>query len=82
MEEHPNYETTIRDNPIELLKTVSVLMHDTVRAKYPYASLYDALMCLFNMRQQEQEHLKDLEIWLINTRLHMTQQRRMLSLCI
>ena len=28
--------TTIRDNPIELLKTVSGLMHDTVRAKYPY----------------------------------------------
>ena len=59
MEEHPDYETTIRDNPIELLKTVSVLMHDTVRAKYPYASLYDAMMCLFNMRQQEQEHLND-----------------------
>ena len=32
-------------------------MHDTVRAKYPYASLYDAMMHLFNMRQQEQEHL-------------------------
>ena len=36
VEEHPNYETTIRDNPIELLKTVSGLMHDTVRAKDPY----------------------------------------------
>ena len=53
VEEHPNYETTIRDNPIELLKTESVLMHDTVRAKYPYTSLYDAMMHLFNMRQQE-----------------------------
>ena len=59
VEEHPNYETTIRDNPIELLETVSVLMHDTVRAKYPYVSLYDAMMHLFNMRQQEQEHLND-----------------------
>ena len=59
LEEHSNYETTIRDNPIELLKTVSVLMHDTVRAKYPYASLYDTMMHLCNMRQQEQEHLND-----------------------
>ena len=59
VEEHPNYETTIRDNPIELLKIVSVLMHDTIRAKYPYASLYDAMMHLFNMRQQEQEHFTD-----------------------
>ena len=59
VEEHPNYGTTIRDNAIELLKTVSVLMHDTVRAKYPYASLHDAMMHLFNMRQQEQAHLND-----------------------
>ena len=49
VEEHPDYETRIRDDPIELLKTVDVLMHDTVRAKYPYASMYDAMMCLFNL---------------------------------
>ena len=59
MEEHPNYKTTIRDNLIELLKTVSVLMYDTVQAKYLYASLYDAMMHLFNMSQQEQEHLNN-----------------------
>ena len=59
VEEHPDYETTIRHDPIELLKTVSVLMHDTTRAKYPYASLYDAMMHLFNMSQQEQEHIND-----------------------
>jgi hypothetical protein len=46
IEEHPDYESTIRDNPIELLKAVSILMHDTVRAKYPYASLFDATMRL------------------------------------
>ena len=59
MEEHPDYETTIKDNPIELLKTLIVLMYDTVRARYSYASLYDAMMHLFNMRQQQQEHLND-----------------------
>ena len=42
VEEHPNYKTTIRNNPIELLKTVSLLIHDTVSAKHPYASVYDA----------------------------------------
>ncbi|KAL7573431.1 hypothetical protein ACA910_013750 [Epithemia clementina (nom. ined.)] len=59
VEEHPDYESKIRDNPIELLKTVSVLMHNTVRARYPYASLYDAMMRLFNLKQQENEHLTD-----------------------
>ena len=59
VEEHPDFELTIRDDPIELLKTINILMHDTVRAKYPYASLYDAMMRLFNLRQQEHEHLTD-----------------------
>ena len=48
------YESRIRDDPIELLKTMNVLMHDTVRAKHPYASLYDALMCLFNLKRFKQ----------------------------
>ena len=59
VEEHPDFETTIRDDPIELLKTINILMHDTVRAKYPYASLHDVMMRLFNLRQQEHEHLTD-----------------------
>ena len=58
-EEHPDFEVTIRDDPIELLKTINILMHDTVRAKYPYASLHDVMMRLFNLRQQEHEHLTD-----------------------
>ena len=59
VEEHPDFEITIRDDPIELLKIINKLMHDTVRAKYPYASLYDVMMRLFNLRQQEHEHLMD-----------------------
>mgnify|MGYP000382356346 CR=1 FL=1 len=39
VEEHPNFETTIRDDPIELLNKIKVLMHDPIRAKYPFASL-------------------------------------------
>ena len=59
LEEHPDFEITIRDDPIELLKTINILMHDTVRAKYPYTSLDDVMMRLFNLRQQEHEHLTD-----------------------
>ena len=50
VEDHPDFESRIRDNPIELLKTIRVLMHDTVRARYPYASLFDALSRLFTLR--------------------------------
>ena len=30
VEEHPDYETKIRDDPIELLRVISMLMHDPV----------------------------------------------------
>jgi hypothetical protein len=39
VEEHPKFETTIRDDPIELLNKIKVLMHDPIRAKYPFTSL-------------------------------------------
>ena len=39
IEDHLDFESNIRDNPIELLSAIQVLMHDTVRARYPYASL-------------------------------------------
>ena len=50
IEDHPDFESTIRDNPIELLKTIRILMHDTVRARYPYASLFYSMIRLLNMR--------------------------------
>jgi len=59
VEDHPDFESRIRDNPIELLKTIRVLMHDMVRARYPYASLFDALSRLLTLRQQENEHLNE-----------------------
>jgi hypothetical protein len=33
IEEHPDYETMIRDDPIELLDKIKMLMHDPIRAK-------------------------------------------------
>ena len=33
IEEHPDFESVIRDDPIELLKAIKVLMHETARAR-------------------------------------------------
>ena len=35
IEEHPEFETKIENDPVELLKAIKVLMHDPVRARYP-----------------------------------------------
>ena len=59
IEEHHDYETKIRDDPIELLKAIESLMHDTVRAKYPFASLTTALETLLHLKQQDNENLLD-----------------------
>jgi len=60
VEEHPDYETKFRDNPIELLRVISMLMHDPVWACYPYASLNDAIMRMLNLKQQDGEYLTDM----------------------
>ena len=59
IEQHPEYEKTIRDNPIELLEAIKTLMHDSVRAQYPYVSLVDALTRLLNIRQIDGEDMMD-----------------------
>ena len=58
IEEHPDYNTTI-DDPIELLKIIQILMHDPVRAQYPFASMTSALMRLINIKQTPVEKLVD-----------------------
>ena len=35
IEDHPDYESIILDNPIELLKVIKILVH-TVRAQNPF----------------------------------------------
>ncbi len=59
IEEHPDYENTIRDDPIELLTKIKVLMHDPIRAKYPFASLTEAMSRMLNLKQIENEGLLD-----------------------
>jgi hypothetical protein len=59
IEEHPDYETPIRDDPIELLSKIKVLMHDLIRAKYPFASVTEAMIRMLNIKQIENEGLLD-----------------------
>src|SRR5210317_2487808 len=59
IEEHPNFESTIEDDPFELLKVIKTLMHDAVRAQYPYIAMTDGLTRLLNIKQQENEQLLD-----------------------
>ena len=49
IEEHPDFESTIQNNPIELLKAIRIVLHDPIRATYPYASLMEALMRTLNI---------------------------------
>ena len=59
IEEHPDFESTIQNNPIELLKAIKIVMHDPITAKYPYASVTEALMRTLNIKQMEHESLID-----------------------
>ena len=59
IKEHPDFESTIQNDPIELLKTIKIVMHDPIRAKHPYASLTEALMRTLNIKQLEHESLID-----------------------
>jgi hypothetical protein len=58
-EEHPEFETTIRDDPIELLNKINMLMHDPIRAKYPFAPLTEAISRTLNLKQSENKGLLD-----------------------
>ena len=59
IEEHANLKTTIQDDLIELLKIIQILMHDPVRARYPYASLTEAVARTLNIKQMENGNLID-----------------------
>src|SRR5210317_1131036 len=59
IEEHPDFEMKIEDNPIELLDAIKTLTHDTVCATYPLASITDAHTRFINAKQGENEFLLD-----------------------
>jgi hypothetical protein len=56
---HPDFETKIENDPIELLKAIEILINNPVRARYPYASVTEATTRFMTCRQLENEPLAD-----------------------
>ena len=59
LEELHDYKSRIVANPVEALKTIMELVHDPVKAKYPFASLTQALRTLLITKQKDREGLVD-----------------------
>jgi hypothetical protein len=59
IEQHPDYDMILEDDPIAVLEVIKTLMHDPVRAQYPMISMTDALCRLTNIKQWENESLLD-----------------------
>ena len=58
-EEVPSFESNIRNDPLELLEHVEILMHVPQRAKYSPLTLVEVLMSFLRLRQGENESLLD-----------------------
>jgi hypothetical protein len=50
---HPDFDTTIYNNPIELLIAIKVLMYNTTRAQNPMVVMMETIGRLINIKQQE-----------------------------
>jgi hypothetical protein len=59
VEEHPEFEKKIENDPIALLDSIKMLMHDPIRAQYPMASMTEALTRLVNTKQLDNESFLD-----------------------
>ena len=59
IEAHPEYESKLRNDPIEVLQAIKSLMHESVRSQYPPATVTDALGRLINVKQWENEQVMD-----------------------
>jgi hypothetical protein len=56
---HPDFKTKIENDPIKLLKAIEILINDPVQARYPYASVTEAMTRFMTCRQLENEPLAD-----------------------
>ena len=57
VKELPEYESWIRDNPVELLKEVEKLSHVPRKAQYPVLALLEALSGMLSLKQGKTESL-------------------------
>jgi hypothetical protein len=54
---HPEFESKIESDPIELLKAVEIPINDLVRARYPYASITESNTRFMTCKQLKNESL-------------------------
>jgi hypothetical protein len=54
---HPDFETKIKNDPIELLEAIEILINNPVWVRYPYASVTEAMTRFMTCRQLENEPL-------------------------
>ena len=59
IKEMSDFETTVRDNPVELLDRVEKFMHTPERAKYPALTLIEVLLSFLKVRQGDNKELLD-----------------------
>ena len=57
VEEHPDFESKIDNNPIALLDVIKELMHEPVRAQYHLVSMTNNLQRWLNAKQREDKPL-------------------------
>ena len=59
IDQHPDFDSKINKNPVELLKAIKQLTRDPVRKRYPAASMTDALARFINPRQKADTDFMD-----------------------
>jgi hypothetical protein len=53
IEQHPEYASKIKNNPVELMLAICASMHETVRAQHSILTLFLALTKFFTNKQKE-----------------------------
>jgi hypothetical protein len=59
LEEHPDFDSKIKNDPIVLLETIKTLIHQPVRAQYPYVTFTETMRAFLWIKQKEDEELSD-----------------------
>ena len=63
IQEHPDFYTKIRDDPIVLLQTIMSSMHEAVRAQYPLVAPLEFIRMLLTCKQGTYPHEEALIDW-------------------
>ena len=59
LQQHPDFNNQLKDNPIKTLKAIEILIHNPVRVVYPMEALIDALKNFLLAHQNKNESTMD-----------------------